>query len=61
MSELNETEIAEFYEEESLSAKIRSKIARCGEKVDWDDLKTRHDQVLQDYRDGKDKLPQTDT
>lgn len=61
VAELRAAEIAEFYKEEPLFAKIRSKICRCGEKVDWDELKTRHDQVLADYRDGKETLPQLDT
>lgn len=61
VSELNETEIAEFYKEESVMAKIRSKICRCGEVVNWDELKAKHDQTLKNYCDGKDQLPQTDT
>ncbi|XP_031627842.1 uncharacterized protein LOC116343760 [Contarinia nasturtii] len=61
VSELRESEIAEFYSEESVFAKIRSKICRCGEKVDWNELKAKHDQVLQDFLSGNDTLPQTDT
>lgn len=61
VTELNETEIAEFYKDEPLFAKIRSKICRCGEEVDWNDLKAKHDQALKDYEDGVDLLPQRDT
>lgn len=61
VTELSESEIAEFYEEETVMAKIRSKICRCGEVVDWDELKAKHDKTLKDYLDGKDQLPQTET
>lgn len=61
MAELSETEIAELYKDEPLFARIRSKICRCGEQIDWNELKVQHDQVLKDYHDGKDSLPQTDT
>lgn len=61
VSELSAAEIAEAYKEEPLFAKIRNKICRTGEKVDWNELKARHDQVLQDYRDGRDTLPPPDT
>lgn len=61
MAELSESEIAEFYKDEPLFAKIRSKICRCGEQVDWNELKAKHDQVLKDYQEGRDSLPQRDT
>ncbi|XP_055298077.1 pyridoxine/pyridoxamine 5'-phosphate oxidase 2 isoform X2 [Sitodiplosis mosellana] len=61
VAELSELEIAEFYKEEPLFARIRSKICRCGEPVDWNDLKAKHDLTLKDYQDGKDTLPQRDT
>lgn len=58
VSELSESEIAEYYKQEPLFAKIRSKICRCGEEVNWDELKAKHDQVLKDYKEGRDNLPQ---
>lgn len=61
VKEVSEKEIAEFYEEESLSAKIRIKICPIGAEVDWNELKSKHDQVLKDYRKGKEKLPQTES
>lgn len=61
VTEMSDSEIAEFYKDEPLWGKIRSKICRCGEKVDWDELKTRHDQVLHDYLDRKETLPRLDT
>lgn len=61
MAELSDTEIAEFYKDEPLFAKIRSKICRCGEDVDWNALKAKHDQVLKDYKEGRDKLTQQET
>lgn len=61
VTELSESEIAEFYKEETIMAKIRSKIFRCGEVVDWNELKAKHDQTLRNYCDGKDQLPQTET
>ena len=61
VTELSESEIAEFYKDEPLFARIRSKICRCGEEVDWNELKSQHDQTLKDFQGGKDSLPQTDT
>lgn len=55
---MNEAEIAEFYKDEPLFAKIRSKICRCGEPVDWNELKAAHDKVLNDYKEGRDALLQ---
>lgn len=59
--ELNADEIAEFYKDEPVFAKIRSKISRCGEKIDWDAMKLKHDKVLTEYNEGKELLPQQDT
>lgn len=61
VSELSEPEISAFYKEETVMAKIRSKICRCGEVVDWNVLKAKHDETYRNYCDGKDQLPQTDT
>lgn len=60
VEELNETEIAEFYKIEPLFARIRSRICECGARVDWDELKAKHDQVFSDYQNSKDNLPQGD-
>lgn len=61
VTELSEPEITEFYEDETVMAKIRSKICRCGEVVDWAELKAKHDKTLKDYYDSRDQLPQTET
>lgn len=58
MIELSAAEAAEFYKEEPLFAKIRSKICSCGAPVNWADLKSKHDQVLDDYRAQRDELLQ---
>lgn len=58
MIELSAAETAEFYKDEPLFAKIRSKICRCGEPVDWDKLKSSHDQVLIEHKSQPDSLPQ---
>lgn len=56
--ELTEAEIAEFYRDEPLFAKIRSKICRCGERVEWNNLKSKHDQVLNEFHSQKNELLQ---
>lgn len=61
VAELSEPEIAEFYKQEPLMPKIRSKICRCGEPVDWNELKMKHDQTYQNYCDGKDPLLKPET
>lgn len=61
MHELDDRAKAEFYSEETLFAKIRSKICECGAPVDWDELKKAHDTALENYQNGKDSLPRQDT
>lgn len=58
MVELNEAEIAEFYKDEPLFAKIRSKICECGAPVEWNELKSKHDDVYHGYLSHKDELTQ---
>lgn len=60
VEELNEIEIADFYKTEPLFARIRGRICECGARVDWDELRAKHDQVLNDYQNSKDNLPQGD-
>lgn len=56
MAEVSEEEIAEFYKNEILHFKIRSKICQCGEPIVWDELKASHDKVLDEYRNGTNAL-----
>lgn len=56
--ELSDEEISKFYEGEPLFAKIRCKICECGRPVFWDELKSSHDRVLEEYREGKELLLQ---
>lgn len=58
--ELRDPEIAELYENYPLHAKIRCKICKAGEPVDWDALKLEHDRVLKAYQDGTELLKQNE-
>lgn len=58
MVELDESEIAECYKDEPLFAKIRSRICECGARVEWNELKTKHDHVYHDFLSHKDELAQ---
>lgn len=60
MEELSDAEIAEFYKDEPIFAKIRSKICCCGQPVDWDELKIVHDETLEAYKGGIDNLPRNE-
>lgn len=57
---MTEEESRELYRNEPLFARIRCKICKCGEEVNWDELKAKHDEVLQAYRDGRETLPQNE-
>lgn len=48
--ELPESELDAWWNRESLSAKIRDTIFPCGQPVDYDELKAKHDQFLKEYR-----------
>nr|CAH7757076.1 unnamed protein product [Callosobruchus chinensis] len=50
---LSEEKCKEFYDREPVHAKIRNIICDQGKKIEWDDLKAKHDQLLQKYKDGK--------
>jgi len=58
VSELSPEEISKFYVEEGPCSKIRSKICVCGEPCNWNDLKKKHDEVLENFQNGTDKLEQ---
>ncbi len=60
MSELPPEEIKKFYAEEQLFSKIRCKICVCGEPCDWDDLKRKHDEVVDNFNKGIEKLEQNE-
>jgi len=60
VSELSAEEISKFYAEEGLSSKIRCKICICGQPCDWYELKKRHDEVLENFNNGTEKLEQNE-
>ncbi|XP_017870419.1 PREDICTED: pyridoxine/pyridoxamine 5'-phosphate oxidase [Drosophila arizonae] len=49
--ELPESELDAWWNRELLSAKIRDIIFPCGQPVDYDELKAKHDQFLKEYRE----------
>lgn len=57
-AEISADEIAEIYKHEPLFAKIRHRICQSSAPVDWDELKRKHDTLLESYRNGTDLLPQ---
>lgn len=57
---MQDKEIDEFYKDEPVHGKIRSKICNSGKPVDWNELKETHDVTLEAYKGGVDKLEKTD-
>uniref|UniRef100_A0A336M3W0 pyridoxal 5'-phosphate synthase n=1 Tax=Culicoides sonorensis TaxID=179676 RepID=A0A336M3W0_CULSO len=55
-TELTPSQIQTFYKSEPIYYKIRSAICECGKPVNWDELKSKHDEVLGNYLDGKETL-----
>ncbi|CAH1967727.1 unnamed protein product [Acanthoscelides obtectus] len=49
---LNKEKCKDYYEREPVYAKIRSIICDQGEKIEWDDLKKKHDEILRKYKEG---------
>ncbi|EDX02267.1 pyridoxine/pyridoxamine 5'-phosphate oxidase [Drosophila yakuba] len=48
--ELPQSETDALWAKENLAAQIRGHICPCGEPINYDDLKARHDQFLEDHR-----------
>ncbi|XP_055913345.1 pyridoxine/pyridoxamine 5'-phosphate oxidase [Eupeodes corollae] len=57
--ELSPQEISNLWNEETVFAKIRSRICDCGKPIDYPKLKEAHDRYLKAYENGEDSLPQT--
>lgn len=60
ISELSPIEITEYYKIEPTFARLRSQLAICGDTIDWDEMKSRHDDLLQRHQNGEPVLHQTD-
>lgn len=48
--ELDQSEMDALWAKENLAAQIRGHICPCGEPINYDDLKAKHDQFLKDHR-----------
>ncbi|XP_003428149.1 pyridoxine/pyridoxamine 5'-phosphate oxidase isoform X1 [Nasonia vitripennis] len=57
---LGKDSYADLYEKDKLFCKIRAYICHQDQEVDWNDLKARHDQLLNDVRLNKKSLPMPD-
>ncbi|XP_046399962.1 pyridoxine/pyridoxamine 5'-phosphate oxidase-like [Ischnura elegans] len=57
MEELSNLAYAHLYEREPLYCKIRSHICNQGQRVEWDELKASHDDLLNDVKAGLRSLP----
>ncbi|KAI4481455.1 hypothetical protein M0804_009575 [Polistes exclamans] len=60
MKKLKQSEFKHLYDREPLFCKIRSHLCHQDKEVDWDELKRRHDQILEEYRRGENELPMPD-
>ncbi|XP_037025953.1 pyridoxine/pyridoxamine 5'-phosphate oxidase [Bradysia coprophila] len=60
VSEVSAEQIRQFYAEEELPGRIRCKICVCGKPCDWHELKKQHDEVLENVRNGTEKLEQNE-
>ncbi|KAK2575540.1 hypothetical protein KPH14_011260 [Odynerus spinipes] len=57
---LEPTKFKHLYDREPLFCKIRSHLCHQDSEVEWDDLKRRHDELLEEYRRGKNTLEMPD-
>ncbi|XP_018562283.1 uncharacterized protein LOC108904283 [Anoplophora glabripennis] len=55
--EMSFQECLEYYNKEPLYCKIRSHICQQGQKVDWDTLKKKHDEILEEIKTTNKQLP----
>ena len=54
---LSRDDYTDIFENEKLFCKIRAYICHQDQEVDWNELKARHDQLLNDVRQNKKSLP----
>ncbi|XP_020802131.1 uncharacterized protein LOC110179087 [Drosophila serrata] len=59
--ELPESELDAMWAKEDLAAKIRGHICPCGQPIDHDELKAKHDQFLQEHLASGKPIPRPDT
>lgn len=55
--ELGEDRYLDLYEREPLFCKVRSHLCHQGVEVDWDELKSKHDDILKKVAEGTTTLP----
>ncbi|XP_017766538.1 PREDICTED: pyridoxine/pyridoxamine 5'-phosphate oxidase isoform X2 [Eufriesea mexicana] len=60
MKRLDSEQYKHLYDREPLFCKIRSHVCDQGRVVDWEDLKRRHDEILDSVRRGENDLPMPD-
>ncbi|VEN35859.1 unnamed protein product [Callosobruchus maculatus] len=53
---LSKEKCKNYYDREPVHAKIRNIICDQGAKIEWDDLKTKHDELLRKYKEGQVEL-----
>ncbi|XP_071449793.1 pyridoxine/pyridoxamine 5'-phosphate oxidase-like [Hetaerina americana] len=58
IEELSSSEYAHIYNGEPLYCKIRSHICHQGQRIEWDELKSSHDELLQEVKAGFKTLSQ---
>jgi hypothetical protein len=57
---LEKESYADLYEKDKLFCKIRAYICQQDQEVNWNDLKARHDQLLNEVQRNKKSLPMPD-
>ncbi|XP_003400180.2 pyridoxine/pyridoxamine 5'-phosphate oxidase isoform X2 [Bombus terrestris] len=60
MKRLERESFKHLYDREPLFCKIRSHVCNQGRDVDWEELKQRHDEILDSVRRGENDLPMPD-
>ncbi|XP_043511425.1 pyridoxine/pyridoxamine 5'-phosphate oxidase-like [Frieseomelitta varia] len=60
MKKLEKESYKHLYDREPLFCKIRSHVCNQGRDVNWEELKQRHDEVLDSIRKGENDLPMPD-
>lgn len=60
MKRLMKEEYQHLYDREPLYCKVRSHLCHQGREVNWEELKQRHDEILDSVRKNDNDLPMPD-
>lgn len=54
---MSESESRKYYERKDIYCKIRSYVCNQDERIDWPNLKSKHDDIVKEVHSGNKELP----